>query len=208
MAWQYAVMAGYQIISGLQQAEMIGMQADIQKEIDEFNAQLAEYDAWKVRGYGQTQMARYQNQVDQAIAAGKTSAAAAGVDINQGSLSEYAAEQEFAGFMNQMDIENQSIEAALGYKRQARNIRLGSSMNQMQSKVQQASVIGGSIMNAGATMVKGMSVGDGDEPKRNESGYQVGPLNGSKQLSNSGGYLSGLNEQPLGSYLGEYSFMP
>ena len=195
MAIQYAVMAGFQVISGLQQAEMVRMQADIQKEIDDFNAQMAEYDAWKVETYGQTQVAMYQQQIDQAQAAAKVSAAGAGVDIRSGSLSEITAQNELVGLANKLEIENQTREKALGYKRQARSIQMGSAVNQAVSKAQQSSIIGGALLQAAGTVLKGSMGASGGtkQPMGSESGYS---LNGSQSLSMSqpGSYLTGTSQ--------------
>ena len=49
----YAGIAAYQLISGFVQADMVAKQAAIQKQIDEENAKLAEFDAWRMEGYGQ-----------------------------------------------------------------------------------------------------------------------------------------------------------
>jgi len=193
MAWQYAALAGFQIISGLQQAEMVGMQAEIQKQIDDFNAEMADLDAWKAVGYGQTQMARYQSQLDQAQAGARVSAAGAGVKL-EGSLGEIAAEQELIGLANMLDIENQARERALGYTRQARGIRFGSEMSQGMAKTQQAAIIGGALLNAAATGVsatKGKSFSFGSE-----SGYDV-PNKGSESLSmntNPSSYITGTSQ--------------
>jgi len=204
MAWQYAAMAGYQIVSGLHQAEMVGMQMEVQKEIDEFNAQMAEYDAWKAIGFGQTQMARYQSQIDQAMAAGKASAAAEGVSTTEGSVSEIMADQKFAGFLNMMDIENQARERALGYQRQASNIRMGSKFTQAQGKTQQAAIVGGSVMRAAGTALSGYG-GGSETPKGAESGYSISNPGsvamGSKWQPMAGGYLAEPQEQSYTGYL-------
>lgn len=119
----YAGLAAYQVYSGMQQAKGIREQAERQRRIDEENAKLAEFDAWAAEAYGQTQIAQYQKTIDQTQAAGRVSAAAAGVDINSGSLAEVSAENQFTGLMNQLEIEQQAMERGLGYKRQAASIR-------------------------------------------------------------------------------------
>lgn len=190
MALAYAALAGFQIISGLQQAEMVGTQASLQKEIDDFNAEMAEFDAWRAQGFGQTQMAIYQTQLDQAKAAGRVSAAGAGVKL-EGSLGELAAEQEMVGLANMLDIENQTRERALGYRRQANSIRMGSAMTQAQARTQQAAIIGGSIANAAATGIKGM---EKKQTLGTESGYTV-PNKGSESLSYTpGNYVTGTSQ--------------
>lgn len=202
MSWVAAGVAGYQVVSGMQQAEIVGLQAGVQKEIDEFNAELAEYDAWRVIGYGQTQVARYQSAVDKAQGVGKVGAAAAGVEI-EGSLAEVAAENETIALANKLEILNQAREKALGYTRQASSIRLGSRVNQGLSKTQQNAIIGGSVAKAGSTLVSGYGSTALSSQKLGtaagtESGYS---LNGSKNLSSStpGSYLDGTSEDLEGT---------
>ena len=200
MAWQYAAMAGFQVISGLQQAEMVRTQAEIQKQIDEFNAQMSEFDAWRVIGYGQTQMAQYQQQIDQTMAAGKVTAAAAGVSTTEGSIAELTAQTELTGAMNLLEIENQTREKALGYTRQARQIRMGSQMNQMTAATQAASVIGGSVLKGAGILAAGYikSPSPSSKPTGSESGYSLPRLE-----STPGSYLTGTSEDIVKTgYLG------
>ena len=192
----YAGIAAYQLISGFVQADMVAKQAAIQKQIDEENAKLAEFDAWRMEGYGQTAVAQYQQQIDQAAGAAKVSAAAAGADIRSGSLSEVVAENDMIGVMNQMEIENQAREKALGYTRQARNIRTGSMISQSQAKIQQSSIIGGSILRAGGTVAAGMI-----KPTTLGTTTTVGAESG--YVSTPGSYLTGTSQDLGGTgYLG------
>ena len=131
--------AGLQILSGFLQADMVKRQAKTQADIAEFNAQLAEYDAWKVTAYGQTLVAASQNQIDQARGSMKVFAGSRGIQVD-GSLAEVAAENELNGLVMKMNIDNRTTEQAMGYTRQARNIRLGSLLNTLQSDVQANSV--------------------------------------------------------------------
>ena len=192
----YAGIAAYQLISGFVQADMVAKQAAIQKQIDEENAKLAEYDAWRTEAFGQTAVAQYQQQIDQAAGAAKVSAAGAGVSLQEGSLSEVVAENEMVGIMNQMEIENQAREKALGYTRQARSIRTGSLISQSQSKTQQSSIIGGSILRAGGTLAAGM-MKPSTPALGTESGY----------VSTPGSYLTG-SSQDLGDTTGYLGFTP
>ena len=210
MSWVAVGVAGFQMISSFQQAEMVRRQAKIQKEIDDFNAGLAEYDGWQVKNHGETQVARYQGEVDKSMAAARVSAAAEGVDISpgSGSLSEVVAENQLNAAANIEDIQNQTREKALGYTRQAQSIRMGSRIGQSQASTQASSIQTGGIMNAAATGVKAYAGSGGGSTKMAStapSGYSV-PNPGSQSLTTTG-YLSG-NDQPLGSYLGDYSLMP
>lgn len=124
----YAGLAGYQIYSGMQQAAAMRRQAEMQRKIDEENAKLAEVDMWQAEAFGQTQMAEYQKTIDQTQASTIVSAAAAGIKV-EGSLRDVAQENQFNGFLNQLAIQNQAQERALGYKRQAAGIRGQSALN-------------------------------------------------------------------------------
>jgi hypothetical protein len=207
-----AAYAGYQIISGMQQADAVKRQAAVQAQIDEQNAKLAEYDAWKVQGFGQTQMARYQSQIDQAQGAAKVSAAGAGVDISTGSLSETVQQNESIGLMNMLDIENQARERALGYTRQARSIRAGSNIQQSQANSQAESIRTASYVNAVGTVAssynpsgkptKSSSPSGKPTKSSSPSGYNV-TNPGSQTLSSSSpnSYLSGSSQYDQLNYL-------
>src|SRR5690606_23823666 len=98
--------------------------------------------------FGQTQVARYQSELDKVEGATRTRLAAAGVDANVGSAAEVIDENRMVGLLNKMDIDNQARERALGYTRQAQSIRLGSRLNQLQSQVRSRAAIGGAIAGA------------------------------------------------------------
>ena len=144
-------MAGTQILSGFLQAEMVKRQAKTQSDIAEFNAQLAQYDAWKVTAYGQTLVAASQNELDQVRGTTKVYASSKGIEV-EGSLADVAAENELNSLMMKMNIDNRTTEQAMGYTRQARQIRLGSSLNTLEANVKASSSIMGSFAQAGGTV--------------------------------------------------------
>jgi hypothetical protein len=119
-----AALAAYEIISGFQQAEIIRGQAEITKYVNEMNAQYAELDAYEAEKTGLTEEARYQTNIDKTISAQKVGLAAQDIDINFGTTKEIQTESKLVGFLNQVDIRNQAHAKALGYKAQARNLRL------------------------------------------------------------------------------------
>lgn len=178
MSAALAGLAGFQIISGLQQSEMIRMQADIQRDIDAFNAELAEEDAWRIEQFGQTQVARYQSEIDQAEGTARVRAAAVGADITEGSLSEITQENFDIGFLNKLEIENQAREQALGYRKQISSARMQSTLNYGQAQVQARSVIGGAIGRAGGTLASGY------KPKPDSPLVADTPSLGSSRLGN------------------------
>lgn len=141
-------LAGFQIISGIHQAETIRANAALSKEINEMNAEFAELDAYNAELNGLTQEARYQNVIDATLSTQKVALASQDIDINFGSAKEFAAETKLNGFLNQVDIRNQAHATALGYKAQARSLRLSGKTaegqaNLQASATQNAALIGG-----------------------------------------------------------------
>lgn len=154
--WGAAAMAGYQIISSMQQAEILRQNAEISKEINEMNAQYAEMDAWEAEKTGLEQEARYQTTIDQTAGAQKVALAAQDMDINFGTAKELQNESKLAGFLNHLDIRNQAHAQALGLKNQARNIRLtgraeSASANLQASAIQNAGLMRGLETGVNAT---------------------------------------------------------
>lgn len=134
MAVQFAL-AAFQLASSIQQAEAIRSQARLQKEIAEFNAQFAELDAYRTEQYGETEAARYQSEIDKTVGEQRVAYAASGVDVTSGTAAAIQAETKLTGFLNQLDIRTQAQSKALGYKREAMNIRLKGIMGQSQASL-------------------------------------------------------------------------
>ena len=125
MAWQaYAALAGYQLITSALDAEYMAENAKFQREIAELNAQYAEIDAYEAEQEGMSRENRYQSVIDQTIGAQKVAYASQNVDFTSGTAQAVIAESKLNGFLNQMDIRNQAHQRALGYKTEARSLRL------------------------------------------------------------------------------------
>ena len=171
-------MAGVQILSGFMQAEMVKRQAASQERIAEFNAQLADYDAWKTVAYGNTLIARSQNETDKSRATMKVFAASKGIKI-EGSLAEINAENELNSYLNKIDMDNRTTEQAMGYKRQASSIRTNSGMNTIAANLQANSLILGGVAQGvgtiGASAIRNQKVTESDLklPKATPSGYST-----------------------------------
>lgn len=169
--YAYAGMAGYQIISGLQQAEMVRENGKLTKEIAEMNAQAAELDAYHAELDGMTLEARYQSVIDQTLGAQSVAYAANDVDANFGTAAAIRAESRLTGQLNKMDIKAQAQATALGYKNQARNIRLQAHMGGLQTQTQAASVQNASLINAANTGLSGyVKTGGGSSFKSHITG--------------------------------------
>lgn len=142
----------FQIWSGVQQAETIRANAALSKEIADMNAGYAELDAYNAEQDGLSQEARYQSAIDQIVGSQRVAFAAADVDVNFGTAKAVQEESKLAGFLNRLDIINQAHKVALGYKNQARNIRISGAMG-----MAQANYNAGAVQNAG--IMQGVSTG-------------------------------------------------
>lgn len=124
MSYALAAAAGFEIISGIQQAEIIRKNAQLSKQVNDLNAGYAEIDAFNTEQQGYSQATRYQEIIDKNLSDQKVAYAANDVDINYGTASQLQAETKLNGFLNKVDIVNQAHLAALGYKNQAAQYRM------------------------------------------------------------------------------------
>ncbi|MFM6930152.1 MAG: hypothetical protein ACKOX6_16900 [Bdellovibrio sp.] len=147
-AYAQAGLAGYQIISGFQQAELVRENARLSREVNEMNAQAADLDAYHAELNGMTQEARYQQVIDSTLADQKVAYASQKVDAGFGTAAAVTAESKLTASLNKVDIENQAHEQALGIKNQARNIRLQGSMNDTAARLQANSMQNAAIIGA------------------------------------------------------------
>lgn len=157
MSFVIVGVAAIQVINGMQQAEIVREQGKIAREVANMNAEFAEIDAWHAEQDGQTNLARYEGQVDQVISTQKNEFAAKDVDFKFGSAADVIADSKLAGMLNGLDIKNEAHQKALGYKREARNILINGAMGQAQSNAQSSAIQGAAIANAGTTAVSGYS---------------------------------------------------
>ena len=118
----FAGQAGLQVISGIQQADMIRQQTALQQQIDQINTNLAKYNQWRAQADGQTAMARYQTNISQQQGSAKVAEASVGSDGGFGSLADIQEQNTEFGMLNKMDISNQAYEKATGYERQASSL--------------------------------------------------------------------------------------
>ena len=122
--------AGLQLAKGYFDAQNAKDSAELNQDIAEMNAEFAELDAYDAEVDGFTQIARYQGDVDKTLSQQRLNITAADVDINYGSAASIVEESRFVAELNKMEIEKQAQEKALGYRQQARSIRItGSAQN-------------------------------------------------------------------------------
>lgn len=153
-AYATGAQMGLQIVTGLQEAEMIGYAGKLQEKLNEINAEYAEFDAFEAEKFGMVQAARYETQVNQAIGTAKVANAVNDVDSNFGTAAELEAENRLTGFMNVMDIQAQGRAQARGIRREARMMRLQGAMGSMQTRMNQADAVGGAFVGAAMTGLK------------------------------------------------------
>jgi hypothetical protein len=157
MAWQYAALAGYQILSSLQQAEMMEEQGKLQRKVSEMNAEFAEVDAYEAEKAGFTQAARYQANANEVIADQKIAMTSKDIDVTYGTAAELQAESKLNTLLNTLDMQREGRERAMGFRREARQTRLQGSLNSLGVSTQASATRNAGVMNAGATLVSGYS---------------------------------------------------
>lgn len=150
------VLAFSQAMSGMQQANQIRAQGEIQKGIDDFNIQLSEYDAWQAERDGEYAMARYQTTIDQAEGTAKAVTAATG-QSGFGSAADIQHDNQVTGFLNMVDIGNEAHRRANGFTREASNTRLQSGFNYAANQLKASATQNAGYMNAASTAISGYS---------------------------------------------------
>jgi len=123
------VVAGFQMFSGLKQAEDVRSAARFNKELAEMNAGFIEMDAWEAEKYGFTQSTRYQSVIDDVISDQRVGMAARGVDVSFGSAKEVQEASKLSGFLNQLDMIQQAQNQSKNLKNQALSVRFGATMD-------------------------------------------------------------------------------
>jgi hypothetical protein len=126
MSNPYAIagMAAFQIISGLQQAELTRQQGEITDMINDSNEEAAMNDAFQTLASGMTEVARYDNVIKGVLESQKAELAYKGVDASYGSAADLQAESAVQGLVNSATIKNNAYAASLGMKNEALNVRL------------------------------------------------------------------------------------
>lgn len=151
----YGAMAGLQLLSGIQQANNIQRQAELQKQLDEFNIEQAQLDAFNAEADGYTASARYQNVINAVNSTQINTYYANDVNPNFGTAADIQADTKLTGQLNLLDIQSQAHQRALGYKKQANNMRGQSGMNQIGASLQATTARNTAILGAANTMITG-----------------------------------------------------
>lgn len=135
-----AAKIGIDLIGGYyasRNAEAVGQ---FRQEVAEFNAEFAELDAYDAELDGFTQEALYQKIVDSTLSDQRASFAAADVDVNFGTAATVQGETRLQAELNRMEIQKQAREKALGFEREARDLRNQGRNARQQGETQAANI--------------------------------------------------------------------
>lgn len=137
MSWVITGVAvgGLGVLSGMKTASDTMQQGELKNKLEQINAKYADIDAAETKVYGFTQAARYQRVIDQTTSQQRAGYAAQNVDSSSGTAAEVIADSKVTGMLNQIDMEKQAREKALGFTQQAMNIRTGASVGLSQAEI-------------------------------------------------------------------------
>ena len=156
MAWQaYAVIAGMQIMNGVNQSDVILKQAKLNKEIAELNKQELRIDLFETLRDGQTEISRYDQVISTLEGSQDLFFAQNDIDSDFGTAAQIKSTSGLNGFLNRLDIQNAAQARAMGIERKISQVDLQSTMNYSGSQVQAAGQIAQGVMGAAKTGVSG-----------------------------------------------------
>ena len=152
--------AGMQILSANQQANAIRENAKLTKQVMDMNAEYAELDAYNAELQGLAEEARYSTVIDQTLGAQEVAFAANDVDVTFGTAKEIVEETKITGMLNAMDIKNVAQARAMGFKREARDMRINGALGINQASTNASATQAAGVIGA-ATTVTGYMAGKG-----------------------------------------------
>lgn len=159
----YVALAGLQLAGGYFASQNIKATAELNKDIADMNAEFAELDAYDSLAQGETNKALYQKQIDDTLADQSTIMRAQDIDVNYGTAASVSEETRFTGQLNLMEIQKQAQMTALGYMRQARDIRLGANMQYASDRTRAGQAMFSGVTSAAQTGLSGYSKTGGGE---------------------------------------------
>lgn len=116
--------AGIGFAQGQANAQAASLRGRFQNDVAERNAQLAEMQREDALNRGSLEEDRARGETAQAIASGRASAAAQGIDVNSGSAVAVRASQQLVGDIDATTIRNNAAREAWGYDVEAANQRM------------------------------------------------------------------------------------
>ena len=136
MTWAITAVA-VTVASGAMQAETTARMAQIQEGVDQLNSQYADLDAYNAAQRGDTESARYEDTIQQVEGEQQVAEASKNVSTTFGTASEINAQTKLTGFLNQLDIQKQANQQAMGYKVQSLNLQNEAASTALGAQVQE-----------------------------------------------------------------------
>ncbi len=144
----YGGVAALQLAGGYFASQNIKATAELNRDISDMNAEYAELDAHDAEIEGFNRKTRYQKVIDDTLAEQQAVMQAQDVDTSFGSAASVQAETRFVGELNMMEIQKQAQEQALGYRRQARQYRMGGALEYGDSMFRSGQALASGITGA------------------------------------------------------------
>lgn len=151
----YGGLAGLQLAGSYFAAQNVKETAELNREIANMNAEFAELDAYDAEIEGLSESARYQSVIDETIDTQRVLLEAQGVDTSFGSAAALQEESKFIGTLNKMEIEARAQERALGFERQADDIRLSSHLQFAKAEQRASDIMFQGVTSAAQTGLTG-----------------------------------------------------
>jgi len=184
----FAAMAAMQAMAGNQQAAALREQAKRKQMIADMNAEFAEADAWEAEQQGFTDTARYQAIIDGTVGTQRVAYAAQNVDINYGTAAEVQTETRLTGLLNTLDIQKQARQKAMGFKKEANNLRMGGESARSQGDSDALATQQAGYLTGANTAVTGYS-------KNSSSSKTTAPMTAEKSSLGNTWSLDGLSAE-------------
>jgi len=175
--WAYLALAGVQAIGGFQQADIIRQNGTLQTNIDDMNAQFAQYDGNQALQAGYSRAAQYENVIDTTNNTIRGAEAGSNVSIGYGTAANVTANNTVAGTVNALQLQRQGQESAMGYDLQGVNMQIAGSLAGTQAEESADSTQAQGIMQALGTSVTGYTATSSSGKGQNsQSGSQISQL--------------------------------
>lgn len=127
--------AGLSLVSTLFGAFSQKRAGDVQKQLNDYNASIADFKAQDAVDQGWVAAQRRLQDTRQVIGSQRASLAHQGVDINQGSAADTQANAAYLGHLDAATIQNNAAREAWGYKVSAVNDRMAATYAQQSGDV-------------------------------------------------------------------------
>jgi hypothetical protein len=134
MSLAYGADSVGQLGQGIGQSMAVKARGDYEEFIARQNADLADRDAKEIEKRGDKASSDYKNQVNQLKGQQRSSMAAQGIDINQGSAAEIQKETATLGALDALQLKNNAWREAFGMRGQANQYRAQGRMAKVAAK--------------------------------------------------------------------------